>query len=251
MAFFENIGKSITQAGQSAAKKTKDMTETVRINNAISDEEKRLAELQRKIGELYISLHATDYEKDFAGLMGEVQEVNGKIRDYQKQLQDIKGFVPCKNCGAAMPNGALFCSACGAAAPKPEQPTKQPAGVFCPNCGTQNDAGACFCQGCGKPVQQLEPVQQPEPAKQPEPVQTPEPVQSSAPEEALQVPESAQASAPVQQPEPEQQPEPVILPEPEPESVPQPEAPPNRCPGCGGEIEEGDLFCAGCGMKLQ
>lgn len=157
MAFFENIGKSITQAGQSAAKKTKDMTETVRINNAISDEEKRLAELQRKIGELYISLHAADYEKDFAGLMGEVQEVNGKIRDYQKQLQDIKGFVPCKNCGAAMPNGALFCSACGAAAPKPEQPTKQPAGVFCPNCGTQNDAGACFCQGCGKPVQQPEP----------------------------------------------------------------------------------------------
>ena len=41
MAFFDDLGKKISQAGQNAVQKTKEMTDIARINGMISDEEKK------------------------------------------------------------------------------------------------------------------------------------------------------------------------------------------------------------------
>ena len=69
MAFFDELGKTLSMAGQAAVQKTKDVTETTRLNMTISEEEKNIKSLYLQIGELYASIHGNDYESDFSALM--------------------------------------------------------------------------------------------------------------------------------------------------------------------------------------
>lgn len=41
MAFFEQIGKKITNAGQNVAQQTKNFTDVTQLNSAISEREKK------------------------------------------------------------------------------------------------------------------------------------------------------------------------------------------------------------------
>ena len=73
----------------------------------------------------------------------------------------------CRNCGAALPKGAVFCPSCGApaAAPGPAPETPPSAGreaaapprsgqVTCRDCGTTVPPGAEFCAACGAALKQ-------------------------------------------------------------------------------------------------
>ena len=60
MAFFDEIGKSISGAGQSAVKQAKDVAEITRISAAINENRSRIADINRQIGEQYYSLHTED-----------------------------------------------------------------------------------------------------------------------------------------------------------------------------------------------
>ena len=150
MAFFDDLGKKISQAGQSAVQKTKEMTEIARINGLISDEEKKMTNNYYQVGKLYVAVHQHDFESDFAGMITAIAESETKIRDYKQQIQDIKGVVRCEKCGAEVAKGIAFCSACGAAMPQIESG----AGDYnkCAHCGAAVAKGMRFCTSCGKPM---------------------------------------------------------------------------------------------------
>lgn len=130
MAFFDDLGKKLSQAGQSAVQKTKEMADIAKLNSAISDEEKRIDNSYLEIGKLYVSLHDAEHEADFDSLIAAIHESEAKVKDYQQQIKDIKGVVKCEKCGAEVPSNAAFCSSCGAPMPvvKPvETPAEAPA----------------------------------------------------------------------------------------------------------------------------
>lgn len=151
MAFFDDLGKKLSQAGQSAIQKTKDMTDIARINGLISDEEKKLNNTYYQIGKLYASLHAKDYEPDFAGMVTATFESEAKIKEYKQQIQDIKGVVRCEKCGAEVANHAAFCNSCGAPIPK-QAPSNNPNQIKCTGCGAMVDKSMRFCTTCGRPT---------------------------------------------------------------------------------------------------
>ena len=62
MAFLDEIGKKISQTGQDMMQKTKDTAESMKLNGAIADEEKRIQTLYLEIGKKYYELHAESYE---------------------------------------------------------------------------------------------------------------------------------------------------------------------------------------------
>lgn len=158
MAFFDDLGKKISQAGQSAVQKTKDMTDTARINGAIAEEEKKINHYYFQIGKLYVATHATDYENDFAGMINAVQDSKKKIREYYQQLQDIKGVICCTKCGNEMASEASFCSVCGS--PMPRQTVQaNPNMVKCVGCGAMISKDNRFCTSCGKPMADSVPTQ--------------------------------------------------------------------------------------------
>ena len=152
MAFFEKLSKTVTEASQKTIAKTKELADTSRLNSMISEEEKIITNQYFQIGKLYVSIHKDDFEDDFAGMIGAIAEAEAKIRDYKRQIQDIKGVQRCEKCGAEVPNGAAFCSACGATMPKVQAPVSTDY-IKCENCGAEVKKGMRFCTSCGKPME--------------------------------------------------------------------------------------------------
>lgn len=152
MAFFDDLGKKISLAGQTAVQKTKEMTDIARINGAISDEEKKVNNNYFQIGKLYVAMHSADYESDFAGMIAAIKESEAKIRDYRQQIQDIKGVVRCEKCGAEVPSNVAFCSSCGAAMPKQTTTVADENAIKCTGCGAMVSKNMRFCTSCGKPM---------------------------------------------------------------------------------------------------
>ena len=134
--------------------KTKELADTSRLNSMISEEEKVITNQYFQIGKLYVSIHKDDFEDDFAGMIGAIAEAEAKIRDYKKQIQDIKGVQRCEKCGAEVPNGAAFCSSCGASMPKMQPPISADY-IKCGNCGTAVKRSMRFCTSCGKPMEEV------------------------------------------------------------------------------------------------
>lgn len=83
----------------------------------------------------------------------------GKIANYKKQIQDIKGVVRCAKCGAEVQAGAAFCSSCGTQMPK-EQTSVSADMVKCDNCGALVKKGMRFCTECGSPMNIKEEVKE-------------------------------------------------------------------------------------------
>lgn len=155
MAFFDDLGKKISQAGQTTMQKTREMADVARINSQISDEEKRINDMYLQIGKQYVELHASDCEEAFQGMIQTITDSENKIKEYKVQIQDIKGVIRCPKCGAEVPKGALFCSACGEKMQE-EQPVQEEASATepaeekkCSNCGAVLAEGAVFCSECG------------------------------------------------------------------------------------------------------
>lgn len=125
MAFFDDLTKKISQAGQTAVQKTKEMADIAKLNSSVSDEERKIEDSYREIGKLYVSLRGESPEVDFAALIAAIRDSEGKIAGYRQQIKDIKGVVCCEKCGAEVSQNAAFCSACGAPMPvvKPVEET--------------------------------------------------------------------------------------------------------------------------------
>ena len=251
MAFFDDLGKKITQAGQAVSQKTKDFTGVAKLNAAIADEEKKLQNTYSQIGRIYVSKHANDFESDFSGLIASVKESENNIVNYRQQIQSIKGLVRCEKCGAEIANNISFCSACGApvapaapasyAAPAaPSAPVANPNLVLCTGCGQMISKDLKFCTSCGTPTAS---------ATQPAPAPAPAaPVENS-------IPQPTQPQAPVNIPEPTFNPSEPSANIPEPtvvaESVLPVSSVATRCNVCGAEVPAGMAFCQECGTKVQ
>lgn len=166
VAFFDDLGKKISQAGQTTVQKTRDMADVAKINMQISDEEKKINDTYLQIGKLYMELHASDSEEAFQGMVQTIVEAQGKIKEYKAQIQEIKGVVRCEKCGAEVSKEAVFCPVCGVKMPEIVSEETEKTEVEadaqaqepvvekkCANCGAVLGNDALFCSECGTKVE--------------------------------------------------------------------------------------------------
>ena len=152
MAFFEQLGKRITDAGQGAAQQAKNFADVTRLNSAISDKEKKIAQLYQNIGQVYYERHGSDPAPEHQQAVEEIKGLFAEIAQNQEEIKQIKGIVKCPNCGADVPLQAAFCNACGTKMPQSTPPAAPaPAGDMqtCPSCGASLPKGNLFCTHCG------------------------------------------------------------------------------------------------------
>ncbi len=154
MAFFQDLGKKITDAAQDASKKTNEMIEISKLNGQINKEKAAITDIEKKIGGMV-------YEMFVAGeslpevLLAEVQNISEKnrlIQDTENKIVEIKAEAErqkAEHATAAQPQEQ--------AQPEPQQPEQaqateagEPAAKrFCTNCGAPLEDGMVFCGKCG------------------------------------------------------------------------------------------------------
>lgn len=155
MAFLDDLGKRISKTGQSAIQKTKDMAEVAKYNSMISEEEKSINNNYYQIGKLYISLHSTECEDDFKGMIDSIRSSENKIAEYREQIKLIRGVVRCEKCGSEVSINSAFCNSCGAPMPKRvTEETFDSNSIKCEKCGKYVKKGLRFCTSCGNPMPQ-------------------------------------------------------------------------------------------------
>lgn len=210
MAFFDSIGKKVSEAGQKTLQKTKELSDTSRLSLLISEEEKRLNNTYLELGKQYFAFYKENYDKKFSALMGTISETEGKVADYRRQIREIKKVQRCEVCSADVAKGATFCSSCGSPIAKPSVEHFD-AYMTCGNCHKPVKKGMQFCTECGSPIR-ID-------------LQESVPLAVEAVEEVAETKEVEEVTAEAHEEN-------------------------RFCPGCGVEVEDDMLFCMECGTKL-
>lgn len=158
MSFFDKIGKTITTTSKDVAKKTKDLTETAKLNSQISSEQKTIDEIKNKIGHIYYSQYKNTPLDNLMPLCNEIDEAYKRIEAYRLQITQIKGVIACHNCGNELPDESLFCSKCGAKIEKPIIEDQEIEEIIentlkCPNCNSDVSEDMAFCTECGNKLE--------------------------------------------------------------------------------------------------
>lgn len=147
MAFFEDLGKKISQTSQDAVQKAKDTAEILKLNGMISDEEKKIKAKYIEIGKKYFETYAEACNTCFADMINEIKASQSNIDVYKEQIKQLKGITKCPDCGADLASGDAFCTNCGK-----KTAVETAAKIFCTACG--NDvSNSVFCTNCGKKVE--------------------------------------------------------------------------------------------------
>ncbi len=154
MAFFEQLGKKISDAGQGISQSTKNMAEISRLNSAIAEDKKHIAGYTAAIGESYYKRHRDDPMNEEPERINNINKLYAEIARYEDRIKELRGIGKCPNCGADVPNGAAFCNACGARQQPPRPVQTTVSGIECPNCHSMIAEGNKFCTNCGAPAPQ-------------------------------------------------------------------------------------------------
>jgi hypothetical protein len=166
MAIFDEIGKRLTNAGQSVVKGTKDFADVSRLNSQISEEQRKLGQMFHQLGQQFYEQYGSSAEAPFREQCAAIEGVIRRIDGVRGEIETIRGVKRCANCGADMPAGSTFCGNCGTRAEpdrqqftaplqsqEPQEQAPQQTNKICANCGYESDSDAVFCMSCGQKIE--------------------------------------------------------------------------------------------------
>ena len=90
MAFFNDLGKKLSDAAGTATEKAKDFAETTKLNSAISSEEKQINQYFIEIGKMVFNQDKDNPDSPAAELIGKIVNSLQNIDDLKKKIEEIK-----------------------------------------------------------------------------------------------------------------------------------------------------------------
>lgn len=116
MDFFEQLGKSLTDAGQDVAQHTKNLSEVAKLNMANSEKGNEIARIYTAIGHSYYERHKNDSSSEERDKIDRINALYNEIGRNKQRLNELKGGTKeliCPQCQAIAPINSMFCSRCG------------------------------------------------------------------------------------------------------------------------------------------
>ncbi len=153
MAFFQQIGKRITDVGQGVAQQTKNFTDVARLNAKIAEKKEKMSQLLFEMGHDYYQKHRKDTDCEEQDYVDQINALFCEILKCQDDVEMLKAPNTCKACGARLADGASFCMNCGARLASNEREEENAENEIpvkmCPACGAKVEDENMFCTACG------------------------------------------------------------------------------------------------------
>lgn len=112
MAFFEELGKTLSDTGKEVATKAKTLTETIQLKTQLTAEKSKLEEAYAVIGKLYYKAHR-EPEEEYAKAYEAVRSCRERVAALEIELTQSEGSRICAVCGAKVPKDFMYCGKCG------------------------------------------------------------------------------------------------------------------------------------------
>ena len=145
MAFIDDLKDTFSQAGRYTVQKTKELSDIAKLNGKVSESEKKINELYRKMGYEIYCAYREDPLPEVTEQIREIDELHAAIEDCKEQIKAINESKNCPNCGNKINPNMAFCAKCGYKL-SPENETQE---TFCVSCGKPLAKGQQFCPNCG------------------------------------------------------------------------------------------------------
>lgn len=127
MAFFDTIGKRISDAGQNVAQQTKNLADITQLNSSISEKQKNIHQLYLCLGQAYYKSHKDDSSADEHETIVQINTLFSEIEQCHCKIEQIRNSKAektntgidspdthiCPKCGATISEDNLFCTQCG------------------------------------------------------------------------------------------------------------------------------------------
>ena len=123
MAFFEELGKTLSDTGKEVATKAKALTETIQLKTQISAEKTKLDEAYAAIGKLFYETNS-EPEEAYIKAYEAVRASRERIAALEIELSQNEGTRICAECGARVPKNSFYCGKCGAPVKEATQETE-------------------------------------------------------------------------------------------------------------------------------
>ena len=138
MAFFDELGKVISDKSKEAANRVKDITGVLQLKSKLSAEKDKINKAYITLGKAYYDRHEGELEGEFADEFHIIQAGLVKIASLEDEIAELEGTRVCAECGAKVEKNAAFCSRCGAPmdsmaaadAHEPEEPEEMQESIF-------------------------------------------------------------------------------------------------------------------------
>lgn len=116
MAFFDKLGKTLTETAKTVSKKSEELVEQTKLNLAIGSEEDKIKKLCEELGsEIYKEYkNGKSFGVQFDERCNLIKQSELNIEDLRNKVQGLKGTKTCKSCGQSIDQDLSFCPKCGA-----------------------------------------------------------------------------------------------------------------------------------------
>ena len=119
MAFFEELGKVISDKSKEAAGKVKDITGVIQLKTRLSSEKEKVNKAYIALGKAYYDKHEASAEKELSAEFEIIRTGLIKMAELEDEIAELEGTRVCAECGAKVERDAAFCSKCGASMAEP------------------------------------------------------------------------------------------------------------------------------------
>ena len=109
MDILDRIGETITQVGNVAGQKAKDVSEFAKLTSELRSLEKKQMDLYVELGRKYFEEHGDSKEEEVEAL----KEIAADVGHLKEQIAGLRGGDACPSCGAVVPKGSKYCNNCG------------------------------------------------------------------------------------------------------------------------------------------
>lgn len=129
MAFFDELGKVISDKSKEAAGKVKDLTEVLQLKSKLSAEKEKMNKAYITLGKAYYDKHDSAAEEEYVSEFDLIRTGLIRMAELEDEIAELEGNRVCAECGAKVEKEALYCSKCGAQmeeAPEPGDEEAEP-----------------------------------------------------------------------------------------------------------------------------